>query len=87
MPFGEVTITLEDVATLNGLAIDGDAVIVDIPDEDWSAMCLRLLGQAPTDLGGGVIRGLLGSGRLSMSYRFLHHQRRQSSMLERMRCL
>ncbi|CAI0420758.1 unnamed protein product [Linum tenue] len=22
-----------------------------------------------------------------MSYRFLHHQRRQSSMLERMRCL
>ncbi|CAI0464189.1 unnamed protein product [Linum tenue] len=56
MPFGEVTITLEDVATLTGLAIDGDAVIVDIPDEDWSAMCLRLLGQAPTDLGGGVIK-------------------------------
>ncbi|CAI0446100.1 unnamed protein product, partial [Linum tenue] len=56
MPFGEVTITLENVATLTGLAIDGDAVIVDIPDEDWSAMCLRLLGQAPTDLGGGVIR-------------------------------
>ncbi|CAI0433343.1 unnamed protein product [Linum tenue] len=81
MPFGEVTITLEDVATLTGLAIDGDAVIVDIPDEDWSAMCLRLLGQAPTDLGGGVT-GLLGSGRLSMSYRFLHHQRRQSSLQE-----
>ncbi|CAI0400477.1 unnamed protein product [Linum tenue] len=56
MPFGEVTITLEDVATLTGLAIDGDVVVVDIPDEDWSAMCLRLLGQAPTDLGGGVIR-------------------------------
>ncbi|CAL1397098.1 unnamed protein product [Linum trigynum] len=56
MPFGEVTITLEDVATLTGLAIDGDVVVVDIPDEDWSAMCLRLLGRAPNDLGGGVIR-------------------------------
>ncbi|CAI0476275.1 unnamed protein product [Linum tenue] len=33
-PFGEVTITLEDVVTLTGLAIDGDANIVDIPDED-----------------------------------------------------
>ncbi|CAI0393750.1 unnamed protein product [Linum tenue] len=35
LPFGEVTITLEDVVTLTGLAIDGVAVIVDIPDEEW----------------------------------------------------
>ncbi|CAI0550026.1 unnamed protein product [Linum tenue] len=81
MPFGEVTITLEDVTTLTGLAIDGDVVVVDIPDEDWSAMCLRLLGRAPTDLGGGVIR-IAWLRRLSMSYCFLHHPRRQSSLQE-----
>ncbi|CAI0559408.1 unnamed protein product [Linum tenue] len=34
LSFGEVMITLEDVATLTGLAIDGDVIIVDIPDED-----------------------------------------------------
>ncbi|CAI0393847.1 unnamed protein product [Linum tenue] len=45
LSFGEVTITLEDVVTLIGLAIDGDAVIVDIPDEEWSEICVRLLGQ------------------------------------------
>ncbi|CAI0446567.1 unnamed protein product [Linum tenue] len=56
LPFGEVTITLEDVVTLNGLAIDGDAVVVDIPDEEWSEICLRLLGRVPDDLSGGVVR-------------------------------
>ncbi|CAI0560041.1 unnamed protein product [Linum tenue] len=35
MPLGEVTITLEDVATLSGLPIDGKAVIVDVPDREW----------------------------------------------------
>ncbi|CAI0425451.1 unnamed protein product [Linum tenue] len=54
LPCGEVTITLEDVVTLSGLAIDGDAVVVDIPDEEWSAICLRLLGRVPVDLVGGV---------------------------------
>ncbi|CAI0450910.1 unnamed protein product, partial [Linum tenue] len=54
LPCGEVTITLEDVVTLSGLAIDGDAVVVDIPDEEWSAICLRLLGRVPYDLVGGV---------------------------------
>ncbi|CAI0472822.1 unnamed protein product [Linum tenue] len=54
IPFGEITITLEDVVTLSGLAIDGDAVVVDIPDEEWSAICLRLLGRVPADLSGGV---------------------------------
>ncbi|CAI0537342.1 unnamed protein product, partial [Linum tenue] len=56
MPFAEVTITLEDVATLTSLAIDGDAVVIDIPDQDWRDMCLRRLGRAPTELGGGAIR-------------------------------
>ncbi|CAI0458564.1 unnamed protein product [Linum tenue] len=54
LPCGEITITLEDVVTLSGLAIDGDAVVVDIPDEEWSAICLRLLGRVPVDLVGGV---------------------------------
>ncbi|CAI0429311.1 unnamed protein product [Linum tenue] len=56
LPFGEVTITLEDVVTLSGLAIDGDAVVVDIPDEDWPTIYLRLLGWIPDDLSGGVVR-------------------------------
>ncbi|CAI0392715.1 unnamed protein product [Linum tenue] len=54
IPFGEITITLEDVVTLSGLAIDGDAFVVDIPDEEWSEICLRLLGRVPVDLSGGV---------------------------------
>ncbi|CAI0561096.1 unnamed protein product [Linum tenue] len=54
IPFGEITITLEDVVTLSGLAIDGDAVVVDIPDEEWSTIFLRLLGRVPADLSGGV---------------------------------
>ncbi|CAI0550896.1 unnamed protein product [Linum tenue] len=54
LPFGEITIMLEDVVTLSGLTIDGDAVVVDIPDEVWSAIGLRLLGRVSTDLSGGV---------------------------------
>ncbi|CAI0448511.1 unnamed protein product, partial [Linum tenue] len=45
LPFGEVTITLEEVVTLSCLAIDGDAVVVDIPDEEWLTICLILLGR------------------------------------------
>ncbi|CAL1408214.1 unnamed protein product [Linum trigynum] len=56
MPLGEVMITLEDVATLSGLPIDVEVVIVDIPDRKWSAMCIILLGQAPTYLSGDVVR-------------------------------
>ncbi|CAI0433958.1 unnamed protein product [Linum tenue] len=56
MPLGEVTITLEDVATLSGLPIDGEAVIVDVPDREWLATCIRLLGHAPNDLNGGVVK-------------------------------
>ncbi|CAI0378616.1 unnamed protein product [Linum tenue] len=56
LSFGEVTITLENVVTLSGLAIDGDAVVVDIPDEEWPEICLRLLGRVPDDLSGDVVR-------------------------------
>ncbi|CAI0475272.1 unnamed protein product [Linum tenue] len=54
IPFGEVTITLEDVVTVSGLAIDDDAVVVNIPDEEWSAIYLRLLGRVLADISGGV---------------------------------
>ncbi|CAI0423059.1 unnamed protein product [Linum tenue] len=56
MLLGEVTITLEDVVTLSGLPIDGEAVIVDVPDQEWSATYTKLLGHAPTDLSSGVVR-------------------------------
>ncbi|CAI0444176.1 unnamed protein product [Linum tenue] len=56
MPVGEATITLENVATLSGLPIDSEGVIVDIPDREWSETCVRLLGHTPSDLRGGVVR-------------------------------
>ncbi|CAI0550773.1 unnamed protein product [Linum tenue] len=71
MPFGEVTITLEDVATLTDLAIDCDAVIVDIPNEDWSVPCLRLLGRAPTDLSSGVLFPDRSGGSVHLQYLLL----------------
>ncbi|CAI0464785.1 unnamed protein product, partial [Linum tenue] len=62
LPFGEVKITLEDVVTLSGLAIHSDAVVVDIPDEEWPAICLRLIGRVPDDLSGSVVRIFLAEG-------------------------
>ncbi|CAI0462701.1 unnamed protein product [Linum tenue] len=56
MLLGELTITLQDVATLNGISIDGEAVIVDVPDREWSETCIRLLGHAHNDLNGGVVK-------------------------------
>ncbi|CAI0540520.1 unnamed protein product [Linum tenue] len=83
MPFTEVTITLEDVATPTDLAIDGDVIVVDIPDQDLRELCLRQLGRAPTDLAAAPL-GLLGLGKLSMSDLLRHHQRLQSSLHELM---
>ncbi|CAI0381173.1 unnamed protein product, partial [Linum tenue] len=56
LPFGEVTITLEDVVTLSGLAIDDDVVVVDILDEEWQVIYLRLLGRVSDDLSRVVVR-------------------------------
>ncbi|CAI8583133.1 unnamed protein product [Vicia faba] len=51
---GEVTITLEDVALLLGLAIDGEPVIG--PISAPSAVCEKLLGRVPEDLNGGMVK-------------------------------
>ena len=47
LPFGEVTISLQDVSILTGLPVDGDLVTgvdptLTIPE--WQALCLQLLG-------------------------------------------
>ncbi|KAJ7951578.1 serine/threonine-protein phosphatase 7 long form-like [Quillaja saponaria] len=51
---GEMTITLEDVALLLGLAIDGEPVIG--PISSPSSVCEKLLGKVPEDLNGGMVK-------------------------------
>lgn len=43
---GEMTVTLEDVAYLLGLPVDGEAVI-GVTYTSCEAVCIRLLGKAP----------------------------------------
>ncbi|CAL5343139.1 unnamed protein product [Camellia sinensis] len=50
-PIGEPTVTLQDVAILFGLPVDGDAVTGKDPGnklDDLIALCVELLGVAPT---------------------------------------
>ncbi|CAL5406884.1 unnamed protein product [Camellia sinensis] len=50
-PIGEATVTLQDVSVLYGLRIDGRAVTGVDPSltrEQWIALCVELLGVAPT---------------------------------------
>lgn len=51
---GELTITLEDVALLLGLAIDGEPVIG--PISAPIAASEKLLGRVPEDLNGGMVK-------------------------------
>ncbi|CAN0908129.1 Serine/threonine-protein phosphatase 7 long form homolog [Linum grandiflorum] len=46
MYHGEMTITLEDVAFITGLPVDGGAVFQEYPprDYDWDAAIFRILG-------------------------------------------
>ncbi|XP_020202110.1 protein MAIN-LIKE 2-like [Cajanus cajan] len=60
MPFGECTITLEDVAILLGLKISG-APITGYASMDWGALVQRLLGMTTPE-------AMLAGGRLRMSW-------------------
>ncbi|XP_020237962.1 protein MAIN-LIKE 2 [Cajanus cajan] len=60
MPFGECTITLEDVAMLLGLKIFG-APITGYATMDWVGLVQRLLSMTPPEL-------VLVGGRLRMSW-------------------
>ena len=55
LPVGEMTITLEDVALLLGLAIDGEPVI-GVTSSTPSLLCEKLLGRVPEDLTGGMVK-------------------------------
>nr|KYP58575.1 Serine/threonine protein phosphatase 7 long form isogeny [Cajanus cajan] len=55
MPFGECTITLQDVALLVGLPVDG-LPLLGYVSADWRALCEELLGIRPTEIKGGKIK-------------------------------
>ncbi|XP_020249169.1 protein MAIN-LIKE 1-like [Asparagus officinalis] len=54
MHIGECTITLQDVAVILGLRIDGP-VVTGTDDHSWPEVCARLLGQVP-DLRSGAMK-------------------------------
>ena len=57
MPYGEVTVNLENVEIQFGLAVDGD-VVIGSTHEIWQNIYMELLGHAPennNDLKGGYL--------------------------------
>ncbi|KAL8509938.1 hypothetical protein ACS0TY_016959 [Phlomoides rotata] len=64
LPVGEATITLQDVAIMWGLSIDGNAVVCADPPrtiDDWRAHCEHLLGFVPRE------NQMKGKSRMLMS--------------------
>ncbi|KAM1113646.1 hypothetical protein ACFX2B_045745 [Malus domestica] len=55
LPLGEMTVTLEDVALILGLPIDGKPVI-GVPVKTPNSVCEDLLGKSPKDLNGGMMK-------------------------------
>ncbi|PPR93298.1 hypothetical protein GOBAR_AA27377 [Gossypium barbadense] len=55
LPYGECTITLEDVHLQLGLPVDGDAVTGSVHSADWGAVCYELLGAISDNINGGRI--------------------------------
>lgn len=47
LPSGEMTVTLEDVAMITALPIDGHAVTGSTSSPGWRQRCVQLLGAAP----------------------------------------
>ena len=56
-PYGEATVTLQDVALHLGLPIDGEAV-TGVVTAQWAPICLQLLGDVPPaeDLKGSMVK-------------------------------
>ncbi|MBA0766939.1 hypothetical protein Gotri_015929 [Gossypium trilobum] len=50
LPYGECTITIEDVSLQLGLPINGEVVTGPMLSVDWSATCEKLLGKELDDL-------------------------------------
>ncbi|CAN1165230.1 Serine/threonine-protein phosphatase 7 long form homolog, partial [Linum perenne] len=55
LPFGECTITLEDIAYITGLPVDGEAVTRPIPSQ-WGELFRSLLGTSPPDSSPGTLK-------------------------------
>ncbi|CAN0854650.1 Serine/threonine-protein phosphatase 7 long form homolog [Linum grandiflorum] len=64
MYHGEMTITLEDVAVLTSLPVDGGAVFQEYPprDYDWDDAIFRILGERPQK------KDYAKDGRLKLSW-------------------
>ncbi|KAG8475437.1 hypothetical protein CXB51_032222 [Gossypium anomalum] len=55
LPYGECTITLENVHLQLGLPVDGFAITGSTSSTDWGAVCYELLGAIPDNINGGRI--------------------------------
>ncbi|MBA0799765.1 hypothetical protein Gohar_010259 [Gossypium harknessii] len=56
LPYGECTITLEDVSLQLGLPINGEVVTRLVLSVDWSATCEQLLGKVLNKFRGSQIK-------------------------------
>ncbi|KAK5845604.1 hypothetical protein PVK06_001798 [Gossypium arboreum] len=55
-PYGECTITLEDVSLQLGLPIDREVIMGSVTRADWSATCEQLLGNVSNKFRGSWIK-------------------------------
>ncbi|MBA0812832.1 hypothetical protein Gohar_026766, partial [Gossypium harknessii] len=55
LPYGECTITLEDVQLQLRLPVDGSVLTKSVQSVDWRAICYDLLGTIPDNIYGGWI--------------------------------
>ena len=50
LPYGELTVTLEDFAMITGLPIDGKALTGRVDSKNWRARVTALIGDCSTSL-------------------------------------
>ena len=51
LPYGEMSITLQDMEVIYGLPIEGEVLVgpTVVVDRDWSQLCMELLGFTPAN--------------------------------------